>query len=118
MRACPKFVIEDGTIALAGDTALARGQTMWNVVDDQSVLALTDVHSVTYHYRDGVTWCLFSADTKPCDEPKLIGVSDINEDGRPELWGTRILKFATQIAVWDTARGYTSTFSACPGCAD
>jgi hypothetical protein len=167
-------LIQDGAIEQAGDTAITRGQTMWNVVDDQSVLALTDVHSVRYHYRDGVTWCLFSGDTNrddiepntlftndpsfalrqpteaeqenfdryiypdtycanrsgmflrdvppeeipPCDEPTLIGVSDINEDGRPEFWGTEILKFATQITVWDTARGYTSTFSACPGCAD
>ena len=58
-------------------------------------------------------------DIPPCDAPKLIGLSDIDEDSKPEFWATDILKFATGIAVWEHyPSGYAREFSACPGCAD
>jgi hypothetical protein len=58
-------------------------------------------------------------DIPPCDGPRLIGLSDIDEDSKPEFWATDILKFATGIAVWEYyPSGYAREFSACPGCAD
>jgi len=58
-------------------------------------------------------------DWPPCDAPKLIGLSDIDEDSKPEFWATDILKFATEIAVWEYyPTGYAREFRACPGCAD
>jgi hypothetical protein len=58
-------------------------------------------------------------DIPPCAEPKLIGLTDVNGNQRPEFWATEVLKFSTGIAVWEhDGTQYRKVYSACPLCSD
>jgi hypothetical protein len=58
-------------------------------------------------------------DIPPCKEPKLIGLSDVNGNQRPEFWATEVLKYATGIVVWEhSGSRYEQIYRACPICSD
>jgi hypothetical protein len=60
-------VIRDGEIQEPRNAVLTEGQTLWNVLDVETQLALTEVYSFVYLFRAGLAWCLFSAATDPSD---------------------------------------------------
>lgn len=171
----PIAIIDGGEIREPRDTSLKKGESLWNVLNAEQQLVLTDVHTLNFLVRPGDAYCRFSADADlsnvkthalfvnnqefhlrrptdseqaefdaniypltycanhsglflrdippedipPCDAPELIGLSDINQNSKPEFWATDIGKWSTGIAIWEhTSRGYERIFSACPGCSD
>lgn len=55
----------------------------------------------------------------PCKEPKLIGLTDVDGNHRPEFWATEVLRYSTGIAVWEhNGKRYEKIYSACPLCSD
>ena len=168
-------IVEDGQIRGPRNAVLEKGASLWNVLDADQELVLTDIYAVNYLFRPGISWCLFSAeidqsavegnalftndrefhmrppteseqaafaadmypdsycgnhgglflrdtapeDIPPCKEPKLIGLSDVNGNQRPEFWATEVLKYSTGIVVWEhSGRRYEKIYRACPLCSD
>jgi hypothetical protein len=70
-------VISNDEIQEPRNTVLIEGQTMSNVMDVETRLALTDVYSLVYLFRPGIAWCVFSAATDPSDvEPNTLFTND------------------------------------------
>lgn len=168
-------IVEDGEIREPRRSSLDKGESLWNVLDTQQEVVLTDIYALNFPVRPGDSYCRFSADADlsnvepnalfasdrafrlrrpsdseqaefdeniypitycanhsglflrdvppeeipPCEAPKLIGLSDLNENSKPEFWATDILKWSTGIAVWEFGpSGYERIFSGCPGCSD
>lgn len=57
--------------------------------------------------------------TPPCVRPKLLAVSDINKNGRPEYWATEPYLWDTGLTVWENNSGtLTPLLQVCVGCSD
>ena len=168
-------IVKDGQIRQPRNAVLERGASLWNVLETDHEIVLTDIYAVNYLFRPGISWCLFSAeidqsgveenalftnnrefhlrepteseqaafdadmyplsycanragmflrdtppeDIPPCDGAKLIGLSDIDGNQRPEFWATEVLRYSTGIAIWEySGTRYEKVNSACPGCSD
>ena len=52
-------------------------------------------------------------------QPKLIAVTDINKDGKPEYWGTKPYIWDTGLKVWEKVGNKMHVLlEVCPGCSD
>ena len=55
----------------------------------------------------------------PCTRPKLLTVSDINKNGKPEYWATEPYVWDTGVTVWESNSGkLVKLLEVCVGCAD
>jgi hypothetical protein len=54
----------------------------------------------------------------PCVRPKLLAVSDINKNGRPEYWATEPYLWDTELTVWENNGVLTPLLQVCVGCSD
>lgn len=55
----------------------------------------------------------------PCSRPKLLAVSELNQDGEKQYWATEPYRWDTGITVWKhTEKGLSSIRKVCSGCSD
>jgi hypothetical protein len=55
----------------------------------------------------------------PCTRPKLLAVSDINKNKKPEYWATQPYVWDTGVTVWESnSFQLVKLLEACVGCAD
>jgi len=71
------------------------------------------------------TECVIQGDNDPgeeppCVRPKLLAVSDLDEDDRAEYWSTQPYLWDTGITVWERDRegNFVVLLSVCSGCSD
>ena len=55
-------IVEDGQIREPRNAVLERGASLWNVLDADQELVLTDIYAVNYLATPGISYCLFSAE--------------------------------------------------------
>ena len=51
-------IVEDGQIREPKNAVLERGASLWNVLDPDQELILTDIYAVNYLFRPASSWCL------------------------------------------------------------
>lgn len=56
--------------------------------------------------------------TPPCVRPKLLAVSDINKNGKPEYWATEPYLWDTGLSVWENNGTLVPLLQVCVGCSD
>ena len=55
----------------------------------------------------------------PCVRPRLLAISDINKNAKPEYWATEPYRWDTGLTVWENdTRTLTRLLEVCPGCSD
>ncbi|MCZ6853343.1 MAG: hypothetical protein O7G86_05420 [Gammaproteobacteria bacterium] len=55
----------------------------------------------------------------PCSRPKLLAVSELNQEGEKQYWATEPYRWDTGITVWKrTENGLSSIIKVCSGCSD
>ena len=54
-------IVKDGQIREPRNAVLERGASLWNVLDADQEVVVTEIYSENYLYRPGISWCLFSA---------------------------------------------------------
>lgn len=77
-------VVKDGQVREPRNAVLEKGEVLWNVLNAQQELALSDIISFDYLLRPGISYCLFSAeiDTATVD-PNALFTNDRNFRLRP-----------------------------------
>jgi len=72
------------------------------------------------HFRQLDSSCVDQGDypegkAPPCTRPRLLAVTDINADGKPEYWATEPYKWDTGLTVWEDGK---RILQVCVGCSD
>lgn len=53
-----------------------------------------------------------------CTRPRLLGITDLNKDGKPEYWATEPYMWDIGLSVWEGTSGLTRLLQVCVGCSD
>jgi hypothetical protein len=84
----------------------------------QDVFQMPSSGDMEEFYRLNTT-CIYQGNLpESCTKPKILAVSDINQNGMKEYWATEPYKWDTGLTVWENSGKLVPLLRVCVGCSD